>query len=255
MVISEAPGARIWIDGVEQSGSPLLREVTPGEHEVAVKAPGFRDGEQRVVAVAGELIPISVPLAALPGSVEIQAPSNADIYVDGVYASHGGERVVLALPSGSHRVSVAQNGHEVATRRIELARGETEKLNVALEPTAQRTTSHVLMIGSAATLGAGAALSLLALSSEGDAQQFLDNRKRENVSDAALVRYAADVTQRDRYRFMASASFALSLGLLVTGLFLHELDRPGPEELNRGGFDLTAVVTPGHLGAGFEAAF
>jgi hypothetical protein len=255
MVISDAPGARIWIDGVDQSTSPLVREVAPGEHQVAVKAPGFHDSERRVVAVAGELIPISMPLGELPGSVEVQAPGNADIYVDGVYASPGGERVVLKLPSGSHRVSVAQNGHEVATQRIDLARGEAEQVSMTLEPTAQRITSHVLMIGSAATLGVGAALSYLALSSENRAEGFLDKRTRENVSNAELVRYGADVTQRDRYRLMASTSFALSLGLLVTGLFLHELDRPGPEELNRGGFDLTAVVAPGQLGAGFEAAF
>ena len=33
--------------------------------------------------------------------------------------------------------------------------------------------------------------------------------------------------------YIAGGSFAASLGLLVTGLFLHELDTPGPEDLYR----------------------
>jgi hypothetical protein len=255
MVISDAPGARISIDGVDVSGSPLVREVTPGQHRVAVTAPGFRQSQRAVVAVAGELIPISMPLAEMPGTLEIQTSPEAEIYVDGVFASEGGERVLLGLPSGTHRVSVVQNGRRLASRRVDLARGGTEKLQISLEPTTQRITSKALMIGSAAAFGAGIAFSFLAVNSENAAQEFLTRRNTENVSNADLVRYSGDVTRRETYRLIATAGFASSLGLLVTGLFLHELDRPGPEDLNRGGFDVSARVGPDQLGASLRAAF
>jgi hypothetical protein len=255
MVISDAPGARIWIDGVDVSGSPLVREVAPGQHRVAVTAPGFRESQRAVVAVAGELIPISMPLVEMPGTLEIQTSAEAEIYVDGVFASEGGERVLLGLPSGTHRVSVVQNGRRLASRRVELERGGTEKLQISLEPTTQRITSKVLMIGSAAAFGAGIAFSFLAVSSEDAAQDFLARRSTENVSNADRVRYAGDVTRRDSYRLIATAGFASSLGLLVTGLFLHELDRPSPEDLNRGGFDVSALVSPDQLGASLSGTF
>lgn len=255
MVVSEAPGARIWIDGVDVAGSPLIREVTPGKHQVSVRAPGFHEAGRDVVAVAGELIPISVPLVELPSTLEVAAPEDAEIYVDGAFVSLGGEAVVLELKSGRHRVSVAEVGHRVSSQVLECARGARQRAAFTLEPTTQRIASHGLLIGSAAALGAGALLSVLAIQSENDAQAFLAKRSSGNVTRPELVRYEANVTLRDRYRIMAGAGFATALGLIVTGLFLHELDTPRAEDLNRGSLDLSAVLAPGQIGASLQGRF
>lgn len=255
MVISDAPGARISIDGEQLSASPLIREVTPGKHRILVRAPGFRDKEREVTAVADELIPVSVQLDELPSTLEVTTPQGAEIYVDGAFVSQGGERVVLELPGGRHRVSVAANGRRVASRVLALERAGREHATFSLKPTTQRITARVLLVGSLAALGGGVAFSALAVGSENAAQDFLARTELGNVSNAELVRYEADVTRRNRYRWMAGAGFASSLGLLVTGLFLHELDKPGPEDLNRGALDVTAVIAPGHVGASLKAAF
>jgi len=254
LVIAEAPGARVFIDGAEVSGTPI-REVSPGEHRVVVRAPGFRDAERKVVAVSGELIPVSMALAPLPGVLEVQAPDNAEIYVDGAFASLGGPGVALTLASGSHRLSVAQNGHRVANHAVSVEPGSRQTLRVELEPTAQRTTSHVLLISGAAAVGAGIFLGVLAVQSEDAAQGFLEEQQARNVSSAELVRYQADVARRDRYRLMAGVSLTAGLGLLVTGLFMHELDQPRADELNRGGVQLEADVGPGYGIASLRGAF
>jgi hypothetical protein len=253
LVIAESPGARVWIDGVELVGT-FIREVAPGKHEVVVRAPGFHDAQREVVAVAGELIPVSMALAELPATLEIAAPLDSEIYVDGAFASLGGARVLLSVPSGAHRVSALQNGFRTATQEVEVERGGREKLRFELEPTAQRITSHVLLVGGAVALGAGTALGVLAVQSEGAAQDFLDKVERENVSLAELVRYRADVQRRDRYRLMAGVNFAAAFGLLATGLFLHELDQPGADELNRG-IELEADIAPDHVGVVLQGAF
>jgi len=255
MVVSEAPGARIWIDGVDVAGSPLIREVLPGKHQVSVRAAGFHEATRDVVAVAGEFVPISVPLVELPSTLEVTAPEDAEIYVDGAFVSLGGEAVVLELKSGRHRVSVAEVGHRVSSQVFDCARGERQKAVFTLEPTTQRIASHALLIGGAAALGAGALLTGLAIQSENDAQAFLDKSQSGNVSRPELVRYDADVTQRDRYRVMAGTAFAAALGLVVTGLFLHELDTPRAEDLNRGSLDLSAVLAPGQIGASLQGRF
>ena len=253
LVIAEAAGARVWIDGVELTGG-MIREVAPGKHRVAVRAPGYHDAEREVVAVVGELIPVSMVLAEKPGTLEVSAPAAAEIYVDGAFASLGGSRVPLQVSSGSHRVSVSLNGYRMASRKVQVPRGGREQARFELEPTAQRITSNVLLIGGGVALGTGTFLGLLAVQSEDAAQDFIARRERENVSVAELVRYRADVARRDRYRLMAGASFAASLGLLVTGLFLHELDEPRAEELNRG-VELGADIGPSHIGARLQGAF
>jgi PEGA domain-containing protein len=253
LVIAEAAGARVWIDDVELTGA-MIREVAPGKHRVAVRAPGYHDAEREVVAVLGELIPVSMVLAERPGTLEVSAPTAAEIYVDGAFASLGGSRVPLQVSSGGHRVSVSLNGHRMASRKVDVPRGGRAQVSFELEPTAQRITSNVLLIGGGMALGTGTFLGLLAVQSEDAAQDFIAKRERENVSVAELVRYRADVARRDRYRLMAGASFAASLGMLVTGLFLHELDEPRAEDLNRD-IELGADIGPGHIGARLQGAF
>ena len=254
LVIAETPGARVWIDDAELVGT-FIREVEPGKHRVVVRAPGFHEARRDVVAVPGELIPVSMALAELPGTLEIAAPLDAEIFVDGAFASLGGARVVLSASSGTHRVSAVQTGYRTSTQEVELERGGREKLRFELEPTAQRITSNVLLVGGAVALGAGTALAVLAVQSEGAAQGFLDKLETErNGSPAELVRYQADVQRRNRYRLMAGVNFAASIGLLVTGLFLHELDQAGADELTRG-VDLEPDIGLDHVGAVLQGAF
>jgi len=260
MVLCETRGARISVDGIEPGASPLIREVTPGPHAVVVVAPGYRDSRRDVVAVLGELVPISVSLAELPARVALSTPPDAEVYVDGVLVSQGGSPV-LELSSGRHRVSVAEKGYRVETRSLVLERGQTQSESFTLEPTKQRLASQALLIGGAATLGAGAALSVLSLRAENQAQDFLVRHQDGNVSSAELVRYNADVATRDRYRWIAGATFAASLGMLISGLFLHELDTPGPEDLYRSlppaerSLDASAFVGPKEWGATLTGEF
>jgi tetratricopeptide (TPR) repeat protein len=253
LVIAEAPGAQVFVDGVEID-STLIREVGPGKHRITVRAPGFRDAEREVVAVSGELIPVSVASVELPGTLEVSAPLASEIYVDGAFASLGGSRVRLELHSGKHRVSVAQNGYRVAAQDVEVTRGELQELSFTLEPTGQRMTSNALLIGGAAVLGASAMLAVLAVQSEDAAQDFLVKHDSRNVTPGELVGYQSDVVRRDRYRLMAGSGLGLSLGLLVTGLFLHELDKPRIEDLS-GGFEVATDIGADHWFAGLKGSF
>jgi hypothetical protein len=260
LVLCDTLGARISVDGVEPGASPLIREVTPGPHAVVVVAPGYRESRRELVAVQGEIVPITVSLSEQPSRLELSTPPDAEVYVDGVLVSQGGTPV-LELASGPHRVSVAEKGHQVQTRSLVLERGQTVSESFTLEPTKQRLASHALLIGGAVTLGASAAVGILALRAENQAQDFLVRHEDGNVSSAELVRYNADVATRNRYRWIAGATFAASLGMLISGLFLHELDTPGPEDLYRSlppaepSLNASALVGPTEWGATLTGEF
>jgi tetratricopeptide (TPR) repeat protein len=270
MITSDAPRARLSLDGGPASASPLIREVEPGQHRVEVSAAGFFPSQRDLVAVAGELIPVDVPLREQPSKVELESPEGAEVYLDGAFVSEGGAHVSLQLPSGPHRLAVAQKGRRLWAQTIALERGEVRSIRVTLEPTRQRAVALTLFIGSAAALGTGVVLSALAVRAEGRAEGFLGKKSQVNVTSAELSRYKGAIADRNRYRTATAVTLASSLGLFITGLCLHELDRPNPQELYRSPpperpgptpapeqlrLSLLPLLAPDGFGAAIHAAF
>ncbi len=235
LITSDAPGARLALDGTAPAPSPLIREVEPGKHSVIVTAPGFHATQRELTAIAGELILTQVTLRERPSILSIWTSADADIYVDGAYLSPGGDGVTLQLPSGKHRIAIAQKGHSVAVRELTLERGKAQTIRVPLEQTAQRIASEGLFIGGGAALGASLIFSALTIQAEGRAENFLGRRSYRNVSNPELFGYNSAIIDRDRYRIATSVCLTASAGFFITGLFLHELDQPNPQLLYRTG--------------------
>lgn len=268
MIVSDTPGAQISLDDAPAAASPLIREVTPGKHRARVRARGYLEVRRDVIAVAGELLMTEVQLSELPSSLHVWAPADAQIYVDGVYVGRGGARLTVPLRSGTYQLSVAQKGRRLVRRNLEIERGKARSEVVELEPTVQRSLSELLFIGGGAALGAGVALSAFAIRSENRAEAFIARQQRRTVEEAELVAYHASLVERDRYRTAAAVSVAGSFGLFITGLFLHELDRPSilaapqrepslPSSDSRGaeGWSLAPVARAADVGASLQVNF
>jgi hypothetical protein len=268
MIVSEVPGARIALDGGPLSGSPLIREVSPGKHHAHIEARGYDDAEREVTAVSGELILSEVGLRERPTPLYVWAPPGSEIYVDGVYVAMGGARASVPLATGPHQLVVAQKGRRVVRRDLVLKRGQPQTELVTLEPTTQRFVSELMFIGGGVALGAGVVLSALAARSQNSAEDFLSHQQSRNVTKAERVAYTASLVERDRYRTAAAIGVAGSLGFFITGLFLHELDRPslaaaqrhdlpsGPRsELSRPRFAWSPLAPTGDPGASLQLNF
>lgn len=273
LVTAEPATAQLSLDGSAPAPSPLIREVEAGVHRVTASAPGFFPLERQVTAVAGELVPITLALRERPGNVEVSAPPGAELYVDGAFAGRGGERINLNLVRGEHQVVVVQTGHRVFAHALELAPGEERRIQVTLEPTRTRQVSTALLIGSGAAALAAALSAGLALDAQVDAENFLKERARGNVSAAELAAYDEAVTHRNRYRVVAGVGIAAAIALAGAGVLLRELDRPDPKDLFRPGrprtdgavqprvdpepprVQLTPVLSPGAAGVALTRAF
>jgi hypothetical protein len=251
-ITSEAPGAQVSVDGGAPAPSPWIHEVEPGQHRVQVSAEGFYPEERNVVAVAGELIPAAVPLREKPSTVAVWSDSDAALYVDGTYARRGGEGVVLELPSGAHRLDVAQKGYFVSSNGLQLERGQNQNLHVTLVPTPQRQVARAFFVAGGVAFGVGVVAGALALHAQGNAQDFLDKRAQGNVTSSELSEYNSDVSSRDRYRVAAAIGLGTSAAFFLTGLLLHELDQPHLQESSRPGVAVTPLVFRGGGGALFS---
>lgn len=266
MIVSDTPGVTIQLDGGAQAPSPLIREVTPGKHRARLQARGYLDVERDVTAIAGELILTEVRLPERPTSLYVWAPDGSDIYVDGVYITRGGRLATIPLSSGFHRLAVGQAGKRLVRRELRLQRGQSHTEYVTLEPTTQRTFSELLFIGSGAALGGGIILSAFAIRSENKAEDFLRRRAlNKELRPADLLSYNAALAERARFRTGAAIGVAASLGMLVTGLFLREFDRPNifaaPRRPDREAarreprFQLSSVTATGDFGASLQLHF
>jgi hypothetical protein len=198
-----------------------------------VSAPGFFPERREVVAVAGELIPAAVTLRERPSALAISAPKSAEVYVDGAYVGRGEQPITLSLPSGGHHLAVGKKGHQVAVQSLAVSRGQSRAVTVNLQPTQQRKAAWIVLAGAAGALGAGAVLTGLSLRAQGQAEDFLELRARGNVTSRQLLDYNDALRRRDGYRTAAVASFAVMTAAAITGLLLHQLDHPDPEQLRR----------------------
>lgn len=249
MISSPVRGAVVALDGSESMEAPVIREVTPGMHRLRVSAPGYFDLERDVEAVAGELIPVEVPLRERPATVSIRSDPEAELHVDGTFAGRVSTERRLELGSGSHVFSFARTGYEVKRVHAELPPGTARRIDASLLATPQRRAAIVLFVIGGSALGAGAVLTGLAIEREDAAQQLEDRRTRANITPAELSDYSQAKRQRDRLRIAAGATFAVSLASAVTGLFLYAFDEPdlrepaaGPElRLTAAGPDLTVT--------------
>jgi uncharacterized membrane protein len=65
-------------------------------------------------------------------SVRVQ-PADAEIAIDGErWEAPGGERMVVQLSAGTHRLEVRKNGYRTYTSTVSVRAGETTTLNISL---------------------------------------------------------------------------------------------------------------------------
>jgi tetratricopeptide (TPR) repeat protein len=265
MVTSEATGARISLDGENPKPTPLIAEVKAGEHVVHVSADGYVPSERRVVAIAGELVPLEVELRERPAVVILEPSVEADLYVDGSYFGRVGKGARIELPAGSHRFAFARRGWSLESQVLGLERGETQHLPVKLYWTHQRAAAVTLFAGSAITLVGGLAFTGLGVESERQAESILAQQEERSLSPAELDDYEEALEMRDRYRIAAIGSYAVSVVSLVTGAFLYGFDEPDLREVitnpkvdrEKQKMDVKAAVAPapGGLRAAVRVAF
>jgi hypothetical protein len=255
MISSQTAGARASIDGGELLPVPVVKDATPGAHEVKVEADGYFPQVVSAVAIEGRLVVSQVDLRPMPAQVALRAPSGAQVTVDGRPVGTAPFNRPLELPAGRHFLVASQAGRETFQTELELTRGEALEVQADMETTTQRQVSYYFLGGGGVLLVGTAAVVTVALVSEGQARLILRKRdvEMQNLTPTELDDY---VRARDRRNDLLTASTAsLVGGLLVTGvgaaLFLLDDSKPAYQP---GG--ISPMWSPGGAaGLSFTGAF
>jgi hypothetical protein len=242
-ISSTTPGARVSVDGGAETPANLDVVVSQGEHKVRFSAPGFRERELVVKALPDELVPVSLDLEELPGTLSLSTADGAEINVDGRYVGDAPLTAPLALPSGKHFVVSSKDGHLTKSDVVELERGKTRKLDLDLDTTEQRDLSYVVFAGAGAALLTSGVFVGLAFMEQGNARDISDLTKTGNISAQDVHEYDAARNRRDRYTIAAAATGGGAGLLAVVGLGMFVID-PADKAVAAPAFDGATPTNP-----------
>ena len=128
-VLSDAQGARAFIDGTDMGTVPVdIKDVKGGEHIVQVKAPGFQTGEKKVAVTAGgsQIVKFDLNPEAPGDQGVIKVVSTvpeAEVFIDG--AAVGKVPQEKKIASGDHPVVVRLVGFKQFEQKVRVEAGQT----------------------------------------------------------------------------------------------------------------------------------
>lgn len=221
-------GAMLWVDGAESGAIPALAQALRcGEHQVAVRAPGFLETSQTTSVPAFETTVVQIDLRKEEfGTLVVDVtPLEAVVWVDGVDIG-AGPRTVERVATGAHRVEGVLDGYDTASRDVTVEANQIARANLSLDrtvvkpvkppkaprpprgdgPSAGRIALNSVV--SLAAVGAG----YMAYSSYSDASAAYDIYLGEQDATKSKAIYDADV----RPGLRATAGYGAAAGLCAT---------------------------------------
>ncbi|MGQ0504490.1 MAG: PEGA domain-containing protein [Myxococcaceae bacterium] len=117
-------GAKLFIDDREIATLPAgAVELSPGEHAVAVRRPGYSDYLRTISAKSGQTTELNAALEAVSGVVTITASiSGAQVRVDGQSVGTTPVQELIISP-GAHDILVSREGYADEASRLQVNAG------------------------------------------------------------------------------------------------------------------------------------
>jgi hypothetical protein len=137
-VLSDAPGARAFIDGTDMGPVPVdIKDVKAGDHIIQVKAPGMQTGEKVVKVAAGGTqivkFDLNAETPADQGTIKVVSMvPEALVFIGGEAA--GKVPVEKKISAGEHLVLVRLEGHKQFEQKVRVEAGQTATVTATLKP-------------------------------------------------------------------------------------------------------------------------
>jgi len=131
-VLSDPPGATVFVDGEKVGVTPLNAQVLPGERKIRLELAFHKAWETtQIVPVRGQ-VQVQESLGQLPGRLRVVS-AGATILVDGEEV--GTDEVEIGATAGTHAVRLVRDGYEPHEIEVEVKPEGVTELKHTLEPT------------------------------------------------------------------------------------------------------------------------
>ncbi len=149
-VTNMMPSGLVLVDGTVQSGQVF--EVSPGEHRIEMRQPGYDSASETVTIRAGQTIEISFggepiqtqqttprPTQQRPTtpqygviSILLRPSPGGNVFIDGRLTAATTTRFVNTLSAGNHNVRIERDGYVTVDTTIRIAASDTTQLRLRL---------------------------------------------------------------------------------------------------------------------------
>ncbi|WP_319377837.1 PEGA domain-containing protein [uncultured Methanocorpusculum sp.] len=136
-ISSNPSGAIVYVDGVYKGVSPTTVTLSPGSHSVQMSMSGYNTWSGSTTVNAGQTTQVSATLdpSVTYGYLSVSSsPSNADVYINGVYK--GDTSFTIGLNPGTYQVTVKKSGYTSYTTTATVNTGMTTSVSASLQPNA-----------------------------------------------------------------------------------------------------------------------
>jgi len=143
MVVSDPPGADVFINGAKQPGqTPVALPLAAGPYNLVLRLPGYTAYADNVQVKDNIQTQFSVQLRAKDAAKVAWAdiattPPGAEIVVDGTTTSQFAPSRVQ-LPTGLHIITLKMKGFQPVRRTVQVSEGGTVSLNETLKTLAPK---------------------------------------------------------------------------------------------------------------------
>jgi formylglycine-generating enzyme required for sulfatase activity len=132
---SDPQPAAVWVDGKPAGATPLKLDLLEGEHDLEIRADGFKAWRTRLAVSANQPRALeTVRLQPADGKLTVQTnPPGANVMLGDTFA--GQTPLELTLPANeTRRIQISRPGYEKAAREVTLAGAESKTLSITLKP-------------------------------------------------------------------------------------------------------------------------
>ena len=184
---SSVEGAEVLVDEEPVGFTPMEpTELAVGSHTVRVRRAGYTEFAGVVEIRRGRTETVSVEIMALSMVLTVRTtPDEASVFVDGTF--RGTAPIEMELSEGDHSLRITAPRHHEVVREVTAAAGQTELLNIELEPLPQELLEPRaiewyeepltwVLIGAGAVVVVAALIAIIVVATEPSAEDSLCQR-------------------------------------------------------------------------------
>ena len=135
LTLTSTPGgATVTLDGKEVGPTPWSAEIRPGNHQVAVNAPGYLKEERTVQVQANRDSDVTFALNRAPGPGKLHVdtePPESVVSVDGKQV--GASPFTGEVAPGEHQLEVSNEGYKTIAQQLQLDPGQQLSFKLVLQ--------------------------------------------------------------------------------------------------------------------------
>lgn len=192
--------------------------------------------------------PKAPPVDPNPAKLVVDAPSGAEVRVDGILVGSLPLPEPITADPGKHHVIITANGNHPYETDVQLTRGKTVTLYADLESTSQRTLSWILISTGATMVAVGVGFGVASVVEHRLARDI--EQGPDDLSPSQQEEFDRAISARDDYRIVSGVMGGAGLATFVTGALFFAFDAPSlPPGTEDSAFTIDPLLSPGFVGA------